>query len=209
MMIRAQWRRRSEVLEERGNSLTLSRYLLDLANNVGRDELLEVEHTDVVEETELEVLQLERGEVEAAEHAELVDLQEGVQRLQLEQALDVKDILLEEGLELQDVEVVDVGQVAEELELQRVDVEQVVEVDLAELVEPVELVDVELEPAGLDVGGGSGRGGRGGGDQGGQGRDEESSRLHFAGCGDDFSKQVIKGLEFKSTAVDVLVACFV
>lgn len=190
--------------------LTLSRYLLDLADNVGRDELLEVEHTDVVEEAELEVLQLERGQVEAAEDAELVDLQKGVQRLQLEQALDVKGVLLEEGLELQDVEVVDAGQVAEELELERVDVEQVVEVDLAELVEPVELAGVELEPAGLEVGGRGSGGGRGGGDQGGQGRDEEGSRLHVAGCVEmPFRKQVIKGLEFKSTAVDVSVHCLV
>jgi hypothetical protein len=162
----------------------LRSYRLDLADNVGGDELLQVENTDVVEQTEVEVLELERGEVESAENAELVDLEEGVQRLQLEKALKVEGLLLEEALELQNVEVVDAGQVAKEAELQGVDVEQVVQVDLVEVLEAVEGVDVELKGARLKAGGGS-RGSRRGGDsQGGESRDDEGNRLHFVGGGE-------------------------
>jgi hypothetical protein len=116
---------------------------LDLANHAGGDELLEVENTDVVEETKLELLELETAQVEAIEDTELVDLEEGVQLLELEQRGEVKALLLEQTLELEDVEVVDLGKVAEETELQGVDVEQVVQVDLLEALEAIEGVDVK------------------------------------------------------------------
>lgn len=52
---------------------------MNLADDVGRDELLQVENADVVEQSEVELLELKRGEVESAEDAKLVDLQESVQ----------------------------------------------------------------------------------------------------------------------------------
>ena len=149
---------------------------LNLTNHAGGDELLEVENTDVVEETKLELLELETAQIEAIEDTELVDLEEGVQLLELEERGEVKALLLEQTLELEDVEVVDLGKVAKETELQGVDVEQVVQVDLLEALEAIQGVDVKGERALVDLGG---DGSRSGGSEGGQGRDEDGEGLHF------------------------------
>lgn len=151
-------------------------YRLDLTDNVGGDKLLEVDHTDVVKEAEVELLELQRGKIEAAEDTELMDLEEGLERLELEQGCDIERLLLEKTLELENVEVVDVGQVAKEPQLQGVDVEQVVQVDLLEVLETVQGIDIKVERASLKVGDGSRRGSN---SQGGKSGDEESDRLHF------------------------------
>lgn len=123
------------------------------------------------------MLQLKRSKIKAVEDAELANLQESVQRLKLEEALDVERLVLEERLELQNVEVVDAGQVAQEAELQGVDVEEIVQVDLVEALKTVEGVDIELESTLLEA---SGRGGGSSNSQSRQGRDEESDGLHLA-----------------------------
>lgn len=154
----------------------------NLADNAGGDELGEVDEANVVEETKLELLELETGQIEAVENTELVDLEEGVQLLELKKGSEVKVLLLEEALELKDVQVVDVGEVAKEADLEGVDVEQIVEVDLLEALEAIEGVDVKGEGAGFDLGGDgsrSGSGSRGGGSEGGQGRNEDGEDLHF------------------------------
>lgn len=98
--------------------------------------------------------------------------------LELKESLKIKLLLSKETLELQDVEVVDVGEVAEETNLQRVDVEEVVEVDLVESLEAVEGIDIESEGTlvNLTAGGSSGRSS---GNHGGEGRDDDSEELHF------------------------------
>ena len=188
----------------------------DLADDGGDDELAKVDDANVVEQAEVEEVQLQAGEVEAVENAELADLQEGVQGLELQQAVEVEDLVLEEALELQHVEVVDLSEAAQQVQLQRVDVEQVVEVDLLEAAEVVDQTEVEGDGALIDdltgrpLGdvGRCGRGdGRGGGSEGGQSRDDDGEELHFDEV-DVWNERerlsvysVLKGLKSKSTAL--------
>jgi len=178
-------------------------YRLDLAEDVGVDELAEVNAANVVDDAKIEELQVESTKVEDVEDTELVDLEEGLQRLELEQVGDVKGLGVEQTLELQDVEVVDVGKAVEEINLQGVDVEQVVEVDLAELLELVELADVEAsESTLLNLG----ARGRGSDSQAGKGRDEDGRGLHFCGWVSErlcVRERRIKGLEVRAQLKNV------
>jgi hypothetical protein len=164
--------------EEKEKLLTLGCDSLYLADDAGGDELLEIQNTDVVEETKLELLELETAQVEAIENTELVDLEEGVELLELEERSEVKLVLLEKTLELKDVEVVNVGKVAKETKLKGVDVEQVVKVDLVETLEAIEGVDIKGKGALVDLSSSRGNS-RGSGSEGGESRDEDGEDLHF------------------------------
>lgn len=148
---------------------------LDLGHNVGEDELLEVDAGKVVDQAKVEATELETSKVEAVEETRTSDLEDGVELLDLEEGVDVKLLLVEQALELEQVQVVLETEVAEELEVQGVDVEQVVQVDLVETVEVVEEGEVESSAL-LNFGAGGGSG-----DQGGQGGDDHGRELHFAG----------------------------
>jgi len=142
---------------------------LDLGEGRALDELAEVDAADVVDETELDRVEVEAGQVEAVEQTELLELEDHLQLLELEERLEVERVALEQALEGQDVEVVDGAKGLEQLEVERVDVEQVVQVLRLESAQVVELRQVEVGP--LLSGGSSGEAG--------QGSNEDSGGLHF------------------------------
>lgn len=148
---------------------------LDLGQHVGLDELLEVDASKVVDQAKVEAAKVEATKVKAVEETSTSDREDGVELLELEEGVDVKDLLLEQVLELENVQVVLQAEGTEELEVQSVDVEEVVQVDLVEAVEVVELGEVE-SGALLNFGAGGGSG-----DQSGQGGDDHGRELHFAG----------------------------
>lgn len=150
-------------------SLTLGSHCLHLCNNVGGDELAKVDTANVAEETELELLELELGEIKPIEETELLELEESLELLELEDSVKVKLLGLEEVLEAEDVKVVDLPETTEELEIDGVDLEQVVQIDLIEVVQVVEEAQVE----------GGALLSRGSGSQGGEKGDEDGSGLHF------------------------------
>lgn len=147
----------------------LLRDLSDLGNQGGIDQGGQVEGADVVNETKLQGLEVQAGQVKGVEDAELAELEQGLELLELQEGVDVKVVALEETLEGKGVEVVLDSQGVEELQVQGVDDVQVVDVQGVELLQVVELRDVQRTAL---------LGGSGGGDSG-EGTGEDGRELHF------------------------------
>lgn len=147
----------------------LLRDLSDLGNQGGVDQGGQVEGADVVNETKLQGLEVQAGQVKGVEDAELAELEQGLELLELQEGVDVEVVALEETLESKGVEVVLDSQGVEELQVQGVDDVQVVDVEGVELLQVVELRDVQRTAL---------LGGSGGGDSG-EGTGEDGRELHF------------------------------
>lgn len=117
--------------------------ILHLPLHGSRNELRQIQHAHPVDQSQLEQVQLETSQVKAVEQTKPLELEERLQLLKLEQALDVKRWCLEEVFEPQNVEVVNGAEDGEVLEVESVELEQIVEVDLVEVGEVVELCEVE------------------------------------------------------------------
>lgn len=141
----------------------------DLGNQRSINQRAQVEGTNVVDEAELEKLELQVAEVEGIKHAELTELEEDLELLELEDGVDVEDVGREQTLESQSVEVVADGELLEETQVQRVDDVQVAEVKgvEAQVVQGAGIEDTAL----LSSGGGRGNGGKS--------ASEDSGELHF------------------------------
>ncbi len=82
---------------------------------LGLHKLLETKAVDVVEQTEVDIADLERLEIEAVEDTRLGQGEESLELRELDQGLDVKVVALEEVPELVgNVKVVDRAELAEE-----------------------------------------------------------------------------------------------
>jgi hypothetical protein len=154
--------------KERPTSLD---HLCDLGHQRLVNQAVDVEAAHAVDQAKVEVAKVERRQVEAVEQAQLPQLQNHLQLLELEQRLQVELALLEQVLERQNVEVVDRAELRQKLQIQAVDNVKVLEVLVLE-VEVVELRQVE-RGAGRDVRG------RGGSGNSGKGADEDAGGLHF------------------------------
>lgn len=154
---------------------------LDLGHQGGIDERAEVESTDVVYETELESSEVEAGEVEGVEDAELTELEDHLQLLQLKDGVDVEDVGREQRLEGQSVEVVLDGELLEQAQVKGVDDVEVAQVKGVET-EAVELGSVEYTAL-LSSGGGSGEGGESASDHGGETHFDYGIREHSSSSG--------------------------
>jgi hypothetical protein len=153
---------------------------LDLGDNVGLDELVEVEATKVQQTGVEDTAEVEAGEVEAAEDTELSNGEEIIDLLEEEQGLDVELVgaKVEETAELVEAKVLLEGELLEESELlgTTVETEEVVDVLGSKAAEVAQEAGVK-DGAGLrllDVGGGRSN-------QGGEGRDDDGGGLHFCG----------------------------
>lgn len=154
---------------------------LDLGDQRSIDERAEVESTDVVDEAELESSKVEAGEVEGVEDAELTELEEHLQLLELEDGVDVEDVGREQGLEGQSVEVVLDGELLEQAQVEGVDDVEVAQVKGVEA-EAVELGSVENTTL-LSSGGSSGEGGESASDHGGETHFDYGIREHSSSSG--------------------------
>lgn len=139
---------------------------LDLRHQGSIDERAEVESTDVVDEAELESGKVQAAEVEGVEDAELTELEQGLELLELQDGVDVEDVGGEQRLKGQSVEVVLDGELLEQTQVEGVDDVEVAQVQGVEA-EAVELGGVEGTTL-LSSGGGSGEGGEGASDHGGE-----------------------------------------
>lgn len=154
----------------------------DLGHQGGVDQGAEVEGADALDEAELEDLEVQAGQVDGgvAEDAELLELEQGLQLLELEDVVDAEGGGREEGLEGEGVEVVVDGELLEQVHVERVDGVQVAQVQRVEgqVVERAGVEGAALLGGGRQVVVGGGGGGGGGGD-GGQGTSEDGGELHF------------------------------
>jgi len=153
---------------------------LDLGDDVGLDELAEV-GTAEVQQTGLEesVLEVELGEDEATEDAELSDSGQVGELLELEDGVEVQELVVgvEEAIELVEAEVLVQGELLEDVEVVDtvVETEDVVDVGRREAVEATAEEVVETTLLNLLLSGGRS-------DQGGEGRNDNGGGLHLDGC---------------------------
>jgi len=153
---------------------------LDLGDDVGLDELVEV-GTTKVQQTGLEkrVLEVEAAEVEATEDAELGNGGQIRKLLELEDGVDVQGVVVdvEEVVELVEAEVLAQGELLEDVEVVDaiVDTKDVVEVGGLEAREAAAEDIIEAALLNLLLSGGRS-------DQGGEGRSDNGGGLHLDGC---------------------------
>lgn len=151
----------------------------DLLSQADVDEAVEAKVADVAEDAPLDLAELELGKVQAVEDAELAEQEEVAELLVLEEGLDVEDVLVEEADKLVDGEVLLLGEREQQAQVDAaVEAAQVVEVVVAEAAEAVEQGQVDNGGASLNL---LGSGSRGGSDESGKSRDEDGNRLHFEG----------------------------
>lgn len=155
---------------------------LHLGDNVGLDELVEVEAAKVQQTGVEDTAEVEAGEVEAAEDTELSNGEEIIDLLEEEQGLNVELVgaNVEETAELIEAEVLLEGELLEESELLRTTIETEEVVDVLGSKAAKVAQGAGVKGAGLrllDIGGGRSN-------QGGEGRDDDGRGLHFCGlCG--------------------------
>ena len=147
-------------------------YRLDLGNNRGIDETAKVETADVADEAEVEGIEAEGGEIKAVEDTNLAEGKEGLELLELQDGVEVKDVALEEALEAEDVKVVDGAELGKQVQVEAVDGCQVLDVDRVEAAEVVDAGKVDVAAL-LDLLGRSSSG------QSGKSRDDDADGLHF------------------------------
>ncbi|KAK3954636.1 hypothetical protein QBC32DRAFT_322478 [Pseudoneurospora amorphoporcata] len=119
---------------------------LHLSRNTPWYKLRKIQHSNPVNQTKLEQIELQTGKAEAVKQTAPLKLKESLQLLQLELALNVERRGLEEVSKSNDVQVVGGTENGEELEIQNVDVEEMVEIDLIEIGEVVKWGEIEDGP---------------------------------------------------------------
>ena len=144
----------------------------DLGNQRLVNDGAEVKASNTVDETKLELLELQGSKVELVEDTQVGKLEEGLELLELEDGVEVEDVVLEEALESQRVEVVVDGQGVQELKIQGVDDVQVLNVNGVEVAETVQERQVNGS-TGVNLLGGGGNG------ESGESASEDSGELHF------------------------------
>lgn len=143
---------------------------LNLGDQSGVNELGQIDASDVVDKTEVHLVESQGAKVKSTKDSKLLKLDKVLNLLKLEETVDIEYIVGEQAREPVNVEVVDSSELLQDVEVKRVDDTQVVDIQAIEA-EVVEQGSIN-NPASLLL---LGRGSRGDGSEAGN---EDSGELH-------------------------------